>query len=507
MHASTLRITRPFRKKMVGCFSLQTSRELKPFEDIPGPKALPGIGNLWRYFIGEYSFERLYQTGLKKYEQFGPLVREEILPGVNLLHLFSPEDIQHMYQIEGQYPSRRSHTALEFYRMSKPEVYNTGGLLPTNGPEWYRLRMSLQRPISSPQNVRWYINQIDGISEEFVRHIEDGQTSHSPDFLEELSKVFLEFVGLVTLDSRLGSLKPHLKPDSCPMKLIKAANDTNSQILATDNGLQIWRHGFKTPAYRKICQSQEYFEEIASKCVREKQSEIQNRNAADSRTEAKTLLEIYLMSAELDSKDVVAMVSDMLLAGIDTSAFTMSFILYHLAKNPSKQAALHDEIRRLAPRPQSALDWQLLARFTYLKAVVKETFRLNPISIGVGRILPEDGAFSGYFVPKNTVIVTQNQVSCQLESYFHQASRFLPERWIRGHPEYRIVHPYLVLPFGHGPRSCIARRLAEQNIYILLMRLVQRFHIEWTGDGDLDCVSQLINRPSRALKFTFTPRA
>ena len=81
--------------------------------------------------IGEYSFDRLHATGLKKYKQFGPIVREEIVPGVNLLLLFLPEDIEQMYQLEGRYPSRRSHTALEFYRLKKPDVYGSGGLLPT----------------------------------------------------------------------------------------------------------------------------------------------------------------------------------------------------------------------------------------------------------------------------------------------------------------------------------------------------------------------------------------
>lgn len=83
------------------------------------------------HLLGEYSFNQLHATGLKKYRQFGPIVREEILPGVNLLLLYKPEDIERMYQVEGRYPSRRSHTALEFYRLERPHIYNGGGLLPT----------------------------------------------------------------------------------------------------------------------------------------------------------------------------------------------------------------------------------------------------------------------------------------------------------------------------------------------------------------------------------------
>ena len=75
--------------------------------------------------------DRLHWNGLKKYRQFGPIVREEIVPGVNLLLLYTPEDIERMYQLEGPFPSRRSHCALEFYRLSKTHVYNNGGLLPT----------------------------------------------------------------------------------------------------------------------------------------------------------------------------------------------------------------------------------------------------------------------------------------------------------------------------------------------------------------------------------------
>ena len=80
-------------------------------------------------------------------------------------------------------------------------------------------------------------------------------------------------------------------------------------------------------------------------------------------------------------------------------------------------------------------------------------------------------AFFFFFFFLQTILVSQNQVSSRLECYFKRPNEFIPERWIKGSAEYEKYHPYLVLPFGHGPRACIARRLAEQNIFILLARV------------------------------------
>ena len=112
---------------------------------------------------------------------------------------------------------------------------------------------------------------------------------------------------------------------------------------------------------------------------------------------------------------------------------------------------------------------QATYRSTYCRAVLKETLRLNPISIGVGRILNRDHVLGGYQIPRGTVIVTQNMISCRQEAYFRDPQLFLPERWMRETKE--PVHPHLVLPFGHGMRSCIARRLAEQSMLVLLLRV------------------------------------
>lgn len=76
-----------------------------------------------------------------------------------------------------------------------------------------------------------------------------------------------------------------------------------------------------------------------------------------------------------------------------------------------------------------------------------------------------------------TVVVTQNQVICRLPEYFDEPNSFIPERWLRDSNgidktiKEKSINPYIVLPFGHGPRSCIARRFAEQNLQVFLLRV------------------------------------
>lgn len=62
-----------------------------------------------------------------------------------------------------------------------------------NGSEWHRLRQPLQRPINLTENIRHYVSDIDQVACEFAENIaESVKTKKSSDFLQDLSKVFLE---------------------------------------------------------------------------------------------------------------------------------------------------------------------------------------------------------------------------------------------------------------------------------------------------------------------------
>lgn len=84
---------------------------------------------MFSYILGSYDAEALDKNAWLNYRRYGDLVRES--PGVRLLHVYDPDDIAAVFRQDDRYPARRSHVAMLDYRLRKPSVYNTGGLLST----------------------------------------------------------------------------------------------------------------------------------------------------------------------------------------------------------------------------------------------------------------------------------------------------------------------------------------------------------------------------------------
>lgn len=208
----------------------------------------------------------------------------------------------------------------------------------------------------------------------------------------ETKDIFIVVTCLLTFGARLQSFSPKEQDsDSRSTRLMHAAETTNSCILPTDQGLQLWRF-METPNYRKLSQAQSYMEDVALELFEEN---LKNGSKGTS------LISAYLKNPELDRSDVVGTAADLLLAGIDTTSYASAFLLYHVARNPEVQQRLFEEAKRVLPNPKEELCADALRTdITYTRAVLKESLRLNPIAVGVGRILNQDAVFSGYFVPK-----------------------------------------------------------------------------------------------------------
>lgn len=209
-----------------------------------------------------------------------------------------------------------------------------------------------------------------------------------------------------------------------------------------------------------------------------------------------------------NKKVAVVMCADALLAGVDTTSSAAIGILYCLAKNPEKQENLREELRRILPNKDDALTPDKMRNMPYLRAVIKEGIRLYPPTIGNLRCTGDDLVLSGYRVPKGTEIAMGSATHHIDDNQFHQAVKFIPERWLKSNtdpqcPHTKDSHPFAYLPFGFGARMCVGRRLAELEIEVLVTRIVRDYKIEW-HHPDMKIKSALVNIPDGDLKFKFT---
>ena len=311
------------------------------------------------------------------------------------------------------------------------------------------------------------------------------------DFQEDLYKWGLESIFLLMLDTRLGCLDFDITHDCEAANLIKSAHDTIDAIMRTETGSDSWVKK-ETNDYKKLVNAQDIMAKIVDKYFSKKVESLHDDDDEDS------MISQFFQHPQANYKDIFAMIIDLILAGIDTTSFTGGFALYYLAKNPDSQRLIRQEIDNVVSGKEDAISHDKLAKMPYLKACVKETMRLQPVSIGVGRVSTQEMVIKDYEIPIGTMIITHNQIASRQEQHFPQADSFCPERWLSN----QRPAPFVSLPFGYGPRMCIGRRISEMELYVLLVKLIKNFSIEYHHE-DIGIKTRLINIPNRPMRFRF----
>lgn len=82
------------------------------------------------------------------------------------------------------------------------------------------------------------------------------------------------------------------------------------------------------------------------------------------------------------------------------TAALASSVLYDLAKNPGKQEILRNEIMTILPEKDSPFTEENTKNMPYLRACIKESFRMRPIVLANFRSLGEDTVIRGHLIPK-----------------------------------------------------------------------------------------------------------
>lgn len=198
----------------------------------------------------------------------------------------------------------------------------------------------------------------------------------------------------------------------------------------------------------------------------------------------------------LNDEEIVAQVRTIMFAGHETTARTLTFALWELARNRDVQDKLRAEVREAWGRVRARGDREFVTSdfdsMPHLVAVGKETLRIHPATVEVVRSASEDDilplskpvvGISGkthnqLAIPKGTVVaISTFGPNLNREVWGADAYEWRPEWWLKAsvNPESPVGLYGNLATFSGGVRACIGWRFAVIELHMFLVTLIRHF--------------------------------
>ncbi|CAH1269437.1 CYP3A43 [Branchiostoma lanceolatum] len=187
----------------------------------------------------------------------------------------------------------------------------------------------------------------------------------------------------------------------------------------------------------------------------------------------------------LTRDDVVANGFLFFIAGYETTATTMAFVLYNFALNQKEQDKAREEVNKVM-EGRDLVDYEAVHEMSYLEMCCMETLRLYPPAPNTTRVTSEEVKVQWLTIPKDMSVIVPILAIHYDPERWPEPKKFIPERFTKEAREKR--DPYDWLPFGAGPRSCIGMRLAMMELKVGLAKILMNYRIMTAPDTDIPLV-------------------
>lgn len=189
-------------------------------------------------------------------------------------------------------------------------------------------------------------------------------------------------------------------------------------------------------------------------------------------------------------------------AGHETTANAMAWLLYLVSKHPEVEERLAAEID--AKFPAEGLNATNIHGFSYVREVIEESLRVYPSIWSVGRRCTEEDELGGYQIPAGMNVIVPIFYFHWSERFWKEPHKFDPSRFSAERRP--AAEPMIYFPFGAGPRSCIGNHFAMQELMIItiLFHRAFRFRLEEGFKVEPDPLITL--RPKFGMKMTLSRR-
>lgn len=440
---------------------------------LPGPKGLPLLGNLH-----QIKLEKLHLHMLEWAERFGDVYQ---------LHI-GPRPFVVVSDVEALHEMLRARPG-SFRRMRPMEEIlaelGANGVFSAEGEDWKRHR-ELTLPAFHTRNLKPFFSTIFRMTERLERRLSK-DCAATPDV--EVQKLFKRY----TVDVTTSLAFAH---DSCTLErdddVLQSHLETIFPAVARrlNSPIPYWRV-VKLPSDRRVDEALAAIRRFCESLIEETEKRLTQDPAL--RAEPTNFIESLLAASapgvnKLSHEEVLGNVMTILIAGEDTTANALAWLVKHLIDTPELQERIRAEAEAVSPDRVVIDDVETVGRLAYTEAVALESMRLKPVAPFLFLEAVHATEVAGHRLPAGTAIAALTAQGARQSTRFDDPERFIPERWLpefKGKFKRHDVKAFM--PFGAGARFCPGRSLAMLEIKSVLSMLCRRFRLSPAeGGGGLD---------------------
>ncbi|KZP20536.1 cytochrome P450 [Athelia psychrophila] len=382
-------------------------------------------------------------------------------------------------------------------RNSLHSVLGTG-VFNSDGNMW-KFHRSMTRPFFSRDRISDFENfahHADNVIYQMKTRFKEG---YAVDFQDAISRFTLDSASEFLLGQDVQSLStgfsyPHcaqdykdsqdpylyLSPAEAFSCAFKEAQEALAQRVRGGPIWPIWEI-FKDNTARPMKVVDAYLLPIVNKAIEKQRDRARGCADDDKIGEEETLLD-HLVTLTTDKTVLRDEILNILVASRDTTASTLTFVIYFLATNPTVLARLREEVLTKVG-PSARPTYADIKDMKYLRAVVNETLRLfPPVPFNVRGTVREtmwpstNPTEKPFYIPaKSSCLYSVFAMHRRTDLWGSDALEFDPDRFLDERVQYFTANPFIFLPFNAGPRICLGQQFAYNEMSFMIIRLLQNF--------------------------------
>jgi cytochrome P450/nitrite reductase/ring-hydroxylating ferredoxin subunit len=438
-------------------------------EDLPGPQGIPLLGNYLQMDLARF---HLVQEQWAK--EYGPLYLYRLGPA-RILGVADPALTEVVLRARPEIYRRASTVEPVFREMGVDGVFSA------EGARW-RPQRRLAMEALSHRNLRGFYPALRTVTARLRKRWEKKADANATlDLADELKRFTVDVTTTLTFGYDVNTLEQG--DDVIQRKLELVFPAFARRLFAI---LPTWRW-IRLPSDRRLDRALAELRAWLGNRLDEARSRLASDPTRADRPE--NFLESMIAARDADGRpfpdDIIfGNAMTMLLAGEDTTAYTIVWAVHHLCDTPDAASRLRAEADMVGASDASPDDIEAANSLAYAGAVANEAMRLRPVAPFVVLEANQDVVIADVAVPKGTWISLHTRSPALDARHFGDPLAFRPERWIDPSATGGAHDASTHIPFGSGPRICPGRSLALLEMKVVLAMLFRDFDVERVGRSE-----------------------